>query len=130
METVKAIQKRYASPAIFCAIIFCAVMIGIGHPAIGKGFLLGTLLSIVNFILIGASLPKRLAETKRAATGKSFFSLAVRFAIMGGGLYFALSSETFSFAATAAGLFSVQITILADHIIVNRIRQRFFKAAP
>ena len=119
-ESLKGIQRRYSSTALLVSVVAAAACIGAGYPAIGKGLIVGTLISILNFILIGRSLPKRIVGTKRVLVAKSFSSLCLRYGIMALGLYAGIALETINFFAVAAGLFSVQAVILVDHVIAAR----------
>ncbi|MEW5733959.1 MAG: ATP synthase subunit I [Thermodesulfobacteriota bacterium] len=119
-ETLRGLQRRYASTALLVSVVAAAACIGVGYPAIGKGLIVGTLISIVNFVLIGRSLPKRLEGTKRVLMAKSFSSLCLRYGIMAAGLYAGIALESLNFFAVAAGLFSVQAVILADHVAAAR----------
>lgn len=119
-ETVRSLQRRYGSAALLVSVVAAAACIGAGYPAVGKGLILGSLISIVNLILIGQSLPGRIVGTKRVLLAKSFSSLCLRYGIMAAGLYAGIALESLNFFAVAAGLFSVQAVILADHVAAAR----------
>jgi len=87
-----------------------------GQKPIGKGLILGTIFSIINFILIAETLPIRIGKTK----GKTFFltlgSIFFRYLVLAVPLMMAIKFEQFNLFAVIAGIFTVQIIIMADHL--------------
>ncbi len=71
METIRETQKKYCSQAMLAAIFVGLVFILMGQNAVGKGLILGTFFSIINFILMGEAIPLKAGKSR----GKSFFSL-------------------------------------------------------
>ena len=92
------------------------VLIFFGLPSAGKGLVLGSLFSILNFVLLGETLPLRLGRTRNAAIAVSFGSIGFRYAILAVPLVLAIRYEAFHPAATVVGMFMVQVVIMADHI--------------
>ncbi len=117
MEAVRETQKRYCSGAMVAAVLIGLVFILLDRNAIGKGLILGTLFSIVNFVIIGETLSWRNDTSQAKAFGISLGSIAFRFALMAAPLFVAIKFEQFNLIATIAGLFMVQLAILADHFI-------------
>ncbi len=76
---------------------------------------MGTVFSIVNFILIGETLPLRIGKSK----GKTFFislgSIYFRYIILAIPLIMAIKLEQFNLFAVIFGIFLIQIVIMADH---------------
>ena len=52
MNEIRQVQKQYCSQAMLLAIAASVVFLAIGAKPVSKGLLLGTLFSILNFILI------------------------------------------------------------------------------
>jgi len=71
METIRETQKKYCSRAMLAAIFVGLVFILMGQNAVGKGLILGTFFSIINFILMGEAIPLKAGKSR----GKSFFFL-------------------------------------------------------
>lgn len=92
----------------------------------GKGFLLGALFSIANFIIMGETLPLRIGHTRRKSTGISLISLLGRYAMLAIPLALAVKTTQFHLAATICGLFIVQLMILSDHVF-HLIQMKFRK---
>ncbi|UCD31497.1 MAG: ATP synthase subunit I [Desulfobacterales bacterium] len=117
METLRQIQKKYCSTAITVAIFGALLFIFADQKAIGKGLVLGSVFSIVNFILMGETLPRRLGKSK----GKTFMwalgSIYFRYIILAIPLIMAIKMDQLNLFAAIVGIFLVQIVILADHAL-------------
>jgi hypothetical protein len=117
MEAIRETQKKYCSRAMLAAIFVGLVFILMGQNAVGKGLILGTFFSIINFVVLGETLPLKAGKSR----GKSFFfslgSIFFRFALMAIPLVVAIKSVKFNLFAVIGGIFMVQIIILADHIV-------------
>jgi asparagine N-glycosylation enzyme membrane subunit Stt3 len=115
MEQIRQTQKRYCSAAIAVAIFAGLLFILAGQKPIGKALILGTVFSIVNFILIGETLPLRIGKSK----GKTFFislgSIYFRYIILAIPLIMAIKLEQFNLFGVIIGIFLIQIVIMADH---------------
>jgi hypothetical protein len=116
MESVKQTQKKYGSRAIWIAIAVGFVFFLAGYKPIGKGLVLGTIFSVINFVLIGQALPLRIGHTK----GKTFFvslgSIFCRYVLMAIPLVVAVKFEQIDLVGAVIGLFMIQFVILADHV--------------
>jgi hypothetical protein len=117
MDAIRETQKKYCSRAMLAAIFVGLVFILTDQSAVGKGLILGTFFSIINFILLGEAIPLKVGKSR----GKSFFfslgSIFFRFALMAIPLIVAIKSVKFNLFAAIGGIFMVQIIILADHIV-------------
>ena len=82
MDAIRETQKKYCSRAMLAAIFVGLVFIVMDQTAMGKGLILGTFFSIINFVLLGETLPLKVGKSR----GKSFFfslgSISFRFALM------------------------------------------------
>jgi len=113
---VRATQKKYCSRAIVAAIIFGLPFILGGYAPIGKGLILGTLFSILNFILIAATLPNKIgAGTRRKQFAVSLRSIGIRFTLLAIPIISAIKFAQFELVTTVIGIFMVQVTIVTDH---------------
>lgn len=117
MEQIRETQKKYCSLAITLAIFAGISFFLFGFKPIGKGLILGTIFSILNFILMGEALPRRLGQSKNKTMAFSFLSIFLRYGLMAIPIVAAIKLEQFNLAATVCGLFMVQLVILTDGII-------------
>lgn len=126
--SVRQTEKKYCSAAIIAAIAVALICMAAGYKPIGRSLILGTLFSIVNFVLMGETLPSRIDKTRSKNVVKALISVIVRYAIMAIPLVMALKSpQEYNMFAVIAGIFMVQVMILSDHlaslIISNRKKQ-------
>lgn len=119
MEAIRQIQKKYCSRAITAAIFAGLFFVLIGYAPIGKGLILGTIFSIINFILMGETLPMRLDKTKGQAFAASLGSMVFRYIILAVPLIIGIKYEPYNIFAVIAGIFVVQFLILAEHVFIQ-----------
>jgi hypothetical protein len=117
MESVSQTQKKYGSRAMVIAIIAAFIFILAGLKPVGKGLMLGTLFSVINFVLIGQTLPLRLSKTKRKTFFLSLGSIFFRYALLAVPLILAIKFDQFDLPAAIFGIFMIQLVILADYLL-------------
>ena len=105
--------------AIFAGLL----LILIGFSPAGKGLVLGTLFSVINFVLMGQMLPLKFGRSKPRAFWLSLGTMFGRYVILAVPLLIALKLESFHLYTTILGLFMVQIAIMADHLPL-KVRSR------
>ena len=99
------------------AILIGILFILLGDKPVGKGLILGSVFSIVNFILIGETLPLKMGRSGRQTLFFSLGSLFFRFSLMAIPLIAAIKYPQFNLFAVIPGLFMVQGAILAEHLV-------------
>jgi len=126
MESASQTQKKYGSRAMVVAIIAAFVLILVGLKPVGKGLVLGTIFSVINFVLMGQTLPLQLSRTKRKTFFLSLGSIFFRYALLAVPLILAIKFEQFDLPAAIFGIFMIQMVILADHLLkLVTSRQQF-----
>jgi len=115
MESIRQTQKKYCSTAITVAIFAGLLFIANDQSAVGKGLILGTVFSIVNFVLMGQMIPHKIGKSKRKTFGLALGSIFFRYLLMAIPLIMAVKFEQFNLISVIAGIFMVQLMILADH---------------
>jgi len=116
MEAVRQTQKKYCSGAITVAIFAGLLFIQSGQEPVGKGLILGTIFSIVNFIIMGETLPYRIGKSKRKTFLLALGSIYGRYIILAIPLIMAIKFEQFNLFAVIIGIFMIQLFIIADHL--------------
>lgn len=124
LEEIRKIQKRLCSKALTYAIGIALALILFGYPAVAKGLILGTLFSIVNFILMGRSMPKYVGCTRAKAHTVGLFSILGRYVILAVPLIVGIKRDDIEFWAVVVGIFSVQLVALVDYTVVERFLRR------
>ncbi len=96
------------------AIALASALIVAGQKELAKGLILGSLFSVINFVLMGESLQMRLDRTRRSGKVVSFLLILLRFSLMSIPVIVSIRYTQFHMVATVAGLFMVQAVILSD----------------
>ncbi len=116
MESVRETQKKYGSKAMTAAILIALCFIISGDKSVGKGLILGTVFSVINFVLMGETLHMKLGSSR----GKTFFlslgTILFRYCLMAIPLIMAVKLEQFNLVAVISGIFMIQVVILVDHL--------------
>jgi branched-subunit amino acid transport protein AzlD len=110
-------QKRYGTTAMMAAIFMGMLFILLGYKAEAKGLILGSIFSVLNFVVMGEILPLIVGPSRKRSSFISFGSIVIRHGLLAVPLIVALKMEQLDFATTVCGLFMVQIVIMGDHLI-------------
>ena len=121
MDSVRQTQKKDGTRAMTVSILAGLVLIVIGYKTVAKGLILGTIFSVVNFVLIGQTLSFRISQSKSKSSLLSLISIAFRFALMAVPLVMGAKMEQFNIASVICGLFMIQLVILADQILRPKV---------
>jgi len=115
MESIRETQKKYCTRAITAAIFIGLFFIIAGRAPIGKGLILGTIFSIINFIIMGEFLPLRIGKSNNKTFILSLGSIFFRYILLAVPLIIAVKFEQYNFISVIFGIFMIQLFILADH---------------
>jgi hypothetical protein len=121
---VGQLQRRICSITLKSALVLAVFFLIIQENAIAKGLVLGSLCSIINFLLLGVSIPMTLGHTRYRAGFIGLISILARYALLAIPLIIGIKLESFNFVAVVIGVFAVQIVTLIDHLV---IRPMFFE---
>jgi hypothetical protein len=126
MGAVKQVQKKYASLALTLSIAAGLLSVLIGHKPVGKGLLLGTIFSVLNFILMGKSIALNFGRSKAKTFSLSMGSIIFRYLLLATPLIVAVKYEQFNLVAAILGIFMIQLVILAEHVLtlIPNIRKK------
>lgn len=98
------------------AIIAAFVLIMAGQSAVGKGLILGTLFSVLNFIIMGEVLPLKFGKTRGKASFIAFGSIISRYVFLAVPIILGIRFAQFNLCSVIVGIFMVQIMIMSEHI--------------
>lgn len=132
METVKQLQKKYGSTAMFIAIVLALILIMLGYKEMAKGLVLGAIFSVINFVLLGESLQTRLGNDRKSSAFPFLFFMGLRFGLMSVPIVVAVNYDQYHIVTAIAGIFMVQVIMLAEAIkdlvitrrLINRVGNR------
>ena len=121
MDEDRQILKKYSSQTMLMAITVAVIFIVFGYKSIGKGFLLASIFSVINFSLIAFLNPIILGRSRFKTGSFAFLSITIRYALLAIPLVVSLKNDSLNFYAAAAGLFTVQLIIIFNRLIINRL---------
>jgi len=117
MESIRDTQKKYCTGAITIAIFIGLFFILAGQKPVGKGLILGTIFSIINFIIMGEMLPLRIGKSNHKTFLFSLGSIFFRYILLAVPMIIAVKFEQYNFISVIVGIFMIQLFILADHLV-------------
>ena len=118
MESIRETQKKYCTGAIIVAIFIGLFFILAGQKPVGKGLILGTIFSIINFIIMGETLPLRIGKSNNKTFFFSLGSIFFRYILLAVPMIIAVKFEQYNFISVIFGIFMIQLFILADHFVI------------
>lgn len=124
METVRQLQKKYGSTVMLIAIVLALALIMAGQKEMAKGLVLGAIFSVINFILLGESLPLRIGGNRRSSAFSFFLLMGLRFGLMAVPIIVALYHDQYHIVTAIAGIFMVQTVMLAEAVKELAIARR------
>jgi len=124
---VRDLRKRYGTTAMALSIGVGLIFLLLGHKAVCRGLVLGALFSTINFVLMAHSLHKQIKADRVKASLSALGNICFRYIFMAVPLVIALKVPRFNLVATIAGLFTVQLVILADQLCRNFFQEKVKK---
>ena len=98
------------------AIVGGLILILAGQKGLGKGLVLGTIFSVLNFIIMGVLLPMQLGKSKGPSFVAALGSMGLRYVLLAIPLVVAVKFDQIDILTTVVGIFMIQLVILTDHI--------------
>lgn len=121
MEEIRILQKKYCSQAMMMAVCVAVIFIILGEKAIAKGFLLASIFSVINFSLMVELNPLKSGRSQTRASLFALLSILLRYLILAVPLIISIKSDSLNFIASVVGLFAVQLVIMFNQFIINRL---------
>ncbi len=117
MKEIRETQKKYCSLSLVTAIIVGFFLIIAGQSTVGKGLILGTLFSSINFALMGEVLPHKVGKSRGKTYLVAVGSIISRYLLLAVPIVLCIRSpERFNLFAVIIGIFMVQLVILLDYL--------------
>lgn len=120
---ISQVQRKICSWSTLIAIVAALIFVVFQEKAIAKGILLGTLFSIINFILLGKSIPLALGQTRPKAGMIGLASILGRYVLLAIPMVIAIKSTSINFIAVVVGIFAVQIVTLFNYIVIRPLME-------
>lgn len=115
-DTIRQLQKRYGSRVMSIAIFVGFACILLGYKSWGKGLILGSIFSVINFVLMSVTLPSAIVPSKKKSALFSMRSIGFRYLVLAVPLFVAIKTPHFNLIAVIIGLFMIQIVIVMEGI--------------
>jgi len=123
-EGVDRFQRRICFWAMTCALASAFIFLFFHERSIAKGVVLGTCFSIINFFLMGKSIPRILGRSRTKANVLGFMSILLRYFFLAIPLVVGVKYASFNFVAVVVGIFAIQIVMLVDHLAIKPIVEK------
>ncbi len=114
------LQRKLSRRTFGFVVVVAIGLFVLDQKEMARGLLLGTLFSVINFVLLAYTLPQLLGHRRKKATLFAFSSIFLRFSLLAVPLVVALKVESFDFWAVVGGLFSVPLAVMVDQYIGHR----------
>ena len=118
-KEVRQVQKRICSWALSSALVLAVFFLFFHEKAVAKGLVLGTLFSILNFLLLGKTIPMILGRSRPSANAIGVATTLARYFLLAIPMIIALRTVSFDFLAVVVGIFAVQIVTLIDYTVIK-----------
>jgi hypothetical protein len=117
VKEIRETQKKYCSLALVTAIIIGFFLIIAGQSSLGKGLILGTLFSSINFALMGEVLPHKVGKSRGKTYLISLGSIVSRYVLLAVPIVLGIKfPDRFDLITVIIGIFMVQLVILWDYL--------------
>jgi hypothetical protein len=117
VKEIRETQKKYCSLALVTAIIIGFFLIIAGQSSLGKGLILGTLFSSINFALMGEVLPHKVGKSRGKTYLITLGSIVSRYVLLAVPIVMGIKfPDRFDLITVIIGIFMVQLVILWDYL--------------
>lgn len=117
MNEIRETQKKYCSWSLVTAIVAGFFLIAAGYGAVGKGLVLGTLFSSINFALMGEVLPHKIGKSRGKTYVIVLSSIVSRYVLLAVPIVLGIKyPDKFNLCAVIIGIFMVQLLIFLDYL--------------
>jgi len=125
-NSTRQLRERLCGITLFMGALISIGAFSIGNIPVSKGFMLGTCFSVINFILLSASLPLSLGKDRKGASAVYLGSIFLRYGILAIPIIIAIKSTQFDLVSTICGIFSIQIVLIL-HLILKSLKINLIK---
>jgi hypothetical protein len=111
--------KKICTWSISYATAIAVICLLFHQTAIAKGLIMGAIFSVINFVLLGQTLPMTLFRSRGKAGMIGFGSIMGRYVLLAIPLIIGVKLPSFNFAAVVIGVFAIQITTLVSYFVIG-----------
>ena len=111
--------KKIWTWSITYATVIAVICLLFQQTAFAKGLVLGAVFSVINFILLGQTVPMTLFKSRAKAGMIGFSSILGRYVLLAVPLIIGIKLPSFNFVAVVIGVFAIQITTLVSYFLIG-----------
>ncbi len=119
MKQVVELKIKVIKHTILFSLVITALFLLTGYLGFAYGFFYGTLIAIINWLLLARTMEKSTAYSPRQAKFYAMAHYILRFIIIFVAVYIAAMREDMHVVATLLALFVPKATILWEYVIVG-----------
>ena len=116
--------KKICTWAITCSTVIAVICLLLKQTAVAKGLIIGAIFSVINFVLLGQTIPLTLFKSRAKAGMIGFSSILGRYVLLAVPLIIGIKLPSFNFVAVVIGVFAIQITTLVSYFLIGPILRR------
>ncbi len=116
--------KKICTWSITYSTAIAVICLLLQQTAVAKGLIIGAIFSVINFVLLGQTIPMALFKTRAKAGMIGFSSILGRYVLLAVPLIIGIKLPSFNFVAVVIGVFAIQITTLVSFFLIGPILRR------
>lgn len=117
MEVIRSLQQRYGVGALSAGAVLGTAAYLAGYPAVARGLVLGSLFSVLNFLLMGNALGRKLLAGSAEGLFLAVATRAGRYLLWAVPPVLAVKLPFLDLTATIAGMFMVPLLIVLASVL-------------
>lgn len=121
MENLNRYKKAILFQMLITALAVAAVLIIFGQTGSAKGFVLGSLFSLINFHIMARTMTRRLGKSRNKASLEGGAGMLLRMAVLAIPIFLAFKYPAkYNLIWSIIGIFNLQISILLYGLVIER----------
>ena len=116
--------KKICTWSITYSTVIAAICLLFQQTAVAKGLIIGAIFSVINFVLLGQTIPMTLFKSRAKARMIGVSSILGRYVLLAVPLIIGIKLPSFNFVAVVIGVFAIQITTLVSIFIIGPLLGR------
>ena len=116
--------KKICTWSITYSTAIVAICLLFQQTAVAKGLIVGAIFSVINFVLLGQTIPMTLFKSRAKAGIIGFSSILGRYVLLAVPLIIGIKLPSINFVAVVIGVFAIQITTLVSFFLIEPLLRR------
>ena len=116
--------KKICTWSITYSAAIAVICLLLQQTAVAKGLIIGAIFSVINFVLLGQTIPMTLFKSRAKAGMIGFSSILGRYVLLAVPLIIGIKLPSINFVAVVIGVFAIQITTLVSFFFIEPLLRR------